>query len=95
MCSMSDVRRHLGIVEGGPRAMAVVAALAGTDYDLDGASGVGSIGGLAVAKHLLAGNRVRDKGRFQYVLYALVGVAFLNLAAIPHPTHPHTHTINK
>ncbi|PSC67428.1 phosphatidate cytidylyltransferase [Micractinium conductrix] len=53
---MASIRRRLGLTAGGERALCVLAALAGTDYSLDGAQGVGSVGGLAVARHLLQGD---------------------------------------
>eukprot|EP00887_Chlorella_sp_A99_P003372 scaffold7.g3372.t1 len=54
--SMTSVRAQLGIAAGGTRALAVIAMLAGSDYDLDGAQGVGSAGALAVARHLIGGD---------------------------------------
>ncbi|GAB4815602.1 hypothetical protein N2152v2_002648, partial [Parachlorella kessleri] len=52
-CSLAAVRQRLGITAGGPAALSLIAMLAGTDYDLDGAQGVGSAGGLFVAQQLL------------------------------------------
>ncbi|PRW33965.1 flap endonuclease GEN-like protein 1 [Chlorella sorokiniana] len=53
---LSSIRRRLELQSGGARALCVLGVLSGSDYDLDGAAGVGSAGGLALARHLLQGD---------------------------------------
>ncbi|KAL4425232.1 hypothetical protein ABPG75_009248 [Micractinium tetrahymenae] len=53
---LGSIRRRLGLQRGGAKALGVLATLSGSDYDLDGAQGVGSVGGLAIARYLLQGD---------------------------------------
>ena len=69
---MASIRQRLGLTQGGAKALSVLAMMSGSDYDLDGAQGVGSVGGLALARHLLQGDS--DDGRVLERLAALVQV---------------------
>ena len=69
---MASIRQCLGLTQGGAKALGVLAMMAGSDYDLDGAQGVGSVGGLALARHLLQGDS--GDGRVLERLAALVQV---------------------
>ncbi|EFN56935.1 hypothetical protein CHLNCDRAFT_143468 [Chlorella variabilis] len=62
---MAAVRRRLGLRRGGTKALGVLAMLSGSDYDLEGAQGVGSKGGLAVARYLLRGGAAAGQGEPQ------------------------------
>jgi hypothetical protein len=69
---MASIRQRLGLTQGGAKALSVLAMMSGSDYDLDGAQGVGSVGGLALARHLLQGDS--GDGRVLERLAALVQV---------------------
>jgi flap endonuclease GEN len=58
-CRLGEVRRALGLARGGAAALSLVAAVAGCDYEGEGARGVGAQGGLALVQHLLQGDAVR------------------------------------
>lgn len=55
---MEDVRRMLGIQEGGQQALIAVAQLAGGDYDVQGAERVGDELAVFAVRSLLHGCQV-------------------------------------
>ncbi|KAL6777267.1 XPG3 [Auxenochlorella protothecoides x Auxenochlorella symbiontica] len=70
-CDLGDIRKALGIQRGGQAALSVIAMLAGSDYDLVGTSGVGSVGSLKLLRHLLGPGAQDDSGVLE-ALEALV-----------------------
>lgn len=57
-CDITDVRKMLGITEGGQRALIAIAQLAGGDYDITGAQRVGETLAVNAVRCLLKGCEV-------------------------------------
>lgn len=99
-CRLEDVRRVLGLTRGGAASLTVIAALAGCDYESEGARGVGAGGGLAVVQHLLQGAQVSlEEGGYASkvpplpLLLHLLGLLVCSVCLSPRLT-PLTHTLH-